>query len=75
MSPNKIIPSLKWGHSNTLAVDAFNFGLNPGKHKNAAQEMNLSPEPFMLMEVHLLLPELTVVLCTSPRAKQTWASH
>lgn len=57
MSPNKIIPSLKWGHSNILSLGGFNFVLDPEKQKNAAQEINLSQEPFMLMEMHTQLSE------------------
>lgn len=44
MSPNKIIPSLKWGYSNILSLDGFNFLLHPENQKNAAQVLNLSQE-------------------------------
>ena len=40
-----------------LSLDGFNFVLNPEKQKNAGQAMNLSQEPFTLMEVHTLLSE------------------
>lgn len=33
MSPNKIIPFLKWGYSNTLSLDGFYFLLHPENQK------------------------------------------
>lgn len=51
MNPIKIIPSLKWGHTNMLSPDGFNFVLNLGKQKSSAQEI------VMLIEVGMLLAE------------------
>lgn len=57
MNPNKIIPSLKWGHTNILSPDVFNCLLNLGKQKSSAQEISPFQEPLVLIEVYMLLAE------------------
>lgn len=68
MSPNKIIPSLKWGHSNILSLDGFNFVLNPEKHSTRNESFLRAID--IDGSAYVVIRALTAVLCPSPRAEQ-----